>query len=244
MLKSYQRLFFFFLFLMVPFLLSAQVSKKVKRPQRLQYWEAGLHEGPVVFLGDIKYYHFVPQQKEWRFATGISVERRLSAILGVRGSAWDGKMAGLQKKGNYKMQSGFYEVNLSSLVYFDNLFAYHRFDRRIQPYLVAGIGMLFYNTDLFTKNPDQLVRNSGNKTEGLLMVGLGIDFKINKQWFVSVESASRGIHSDYVDLKASGYPYDVYNITSVSIKYRFGIVDRSEIYYPSRVIKRKINRGF
>ncbi len=94
----------------------------------------------------------------------------------------------------------------------------------MQPYLVAGIGLVFYNTNLYTLNPARQVKKSGNKTEGILILGLGIDFRMNNQWSVSIESANRGVNSDYMDLWPSGFPYDVYNITSVSIKYRFGII--------------------
>lgn len=235
---------FFFAFVLLTKTSEAQVQGKGKRPENSgPAFELTATTGPVVFMGDIKYFRYVPQAEEWRFAAGISAGYRFSALWGVRGNLLTGRMAGKQKKGNHRMENRFHEINLSGILYFDNLFGEKRFDRLFQPYLMAGTGLLFYQTDLFTVQPDQKQESSGKKTEGLLLLGLGIDFHINRQWSVAIESANRGVNTDYLDLRKSGYPYDVYNITLIAIRYRFGF-SVSNTYYPVRVIKRKTNRGF
>ncbi len=225
--------------------LSAQVMGRMNQTEHLEYWEGTVKFGPSVFMGDIKYYRIVPAKSEWRFATGVSFGRRFSALLGLRGTALMGKLAGRQKTGDHRLESRYYEINMSGILYLDNLFGENRFDRFIQPYMVAGIGLVYYNSNLYTLAPGQLVKNSGNKTEGLLLLGLGIDFRLNSQWSVSAESANRGINSDHMDLWVSGYPYDVYNVTTVGVKYRFGFSSRnSPGYYPRKVINRKFHRAF
>jgi len=234
----------FFVFLNLPCLLPAQVKGKVTHAEMLQYWEGAIIAGPSLFMGDIKYYRLAPEKDEWRFAYGLSAGRRLSALFGARGILLAGRLAGKQKSGNYRMENRYVEMNLSGLLYLDNLFGEKRTDRRVQPYLVAGIGMVFYNTDLFTQQPDNKIKNSGRKTESILLLGLGIDFRMNRQWSINVESANRGMHSDNMDLWVSGYPYDVYNVTSIGIKFRFGFHSGQTGYYPQKVTKRKLHRAF
>ncbi len=230
--------------LLVADMLSAQVTGRISRAENMRYWEVSAFSGPSVFMGDIKYYHLMPFREEWRFALGFSAGRRLSPLFGIKGMLLSGKLAGIQKSGNYRMESRFREMNISGLLYFDNLFGEKRTDRQVQIYLIAGVGLVFYNTDLFTRQPDRKVRNSGNRTEGILLIGLGMDFRINRQWSVSLESANRGMDSDYMDLWASGYPYDVYNVTTAGIKFRFGWSGQNNTYYPKAVIRRKLNRAF
>jgi len=225
--------------------LSAQVMGRVNQTEHLQYWEGAVGVGPSVFMGDIKYYRIVPAKSEWRFATSVSFSRRFSALFGLRGTALMGKLAGRQKSGGHRLESRYYEINMSGILYLDNLFSENRFDRLIQPYLVAGVGLVYYNTDLYTQAPNQVVKNSGNKTIGLLLLGLGIDFRLNSQWSVFAESANRGVNTDRMDLWVSGFPYDVYNVTSVGVKYRFGFSSEdSPGYYPEKVIKRRFSRAF
>jgi hypothetical protein len=236
--------FILIVILFVPVLLAAQDKGKFGKTENNRFWELSVFTGPSIFMGDIKYYRMVPARDEWRMAYGFSAGRRLSAVFGVKGMLTAGKLAGKQKSGNYRMESRYREMNLSGILYLDNLFGKKRTDRLIQPYLIAGLGLVFYNTDLFTQQPDAKIQNSGNKTEGILLLGLGIDFRINKQWVITAESANRGMQSDHMDLWVSGYPYDVYNITSIGIKFRFGFSSTRSGYYPQEVIHRKTNRGF
>lgn len=243
MVQNKKKNLIFFVFLFLPVVLSAQVINNFKQTENLQYWEISAFWGPSLFMGDIKYYRYVPAKEEWRFAYGLSAGRRFSALFGARGNLLSGQLAGKQKAGNYRMQSHYNEMSLSGLLYLDNLFGKKRTDRRIQPYLLAGVGLVFYNTELFTLKPDQKVRNSGNRTEGILFLGLGLDFRISRQWSVTAESANRGMLSDSMDLWVSGYPYDVYNVTSIGLKYRFGF-NSGHNYYPKTVTKRKLHRAF
>ncbi len=229
--------------LLIADMLSAQVTGRISRAENMQYWEVSAFWGPSLFMGDIKYYRYVPAKEEWRFAYGLSAGRRFSALFGARINLLAGRLAGIQKSGNYRMQSRYNEGNLAGLLYLDNLFGVKRTDRRIQPYLLAGIGLVFYNTDLFTRHPDQKVRNSSNRTETILLLGLGLDFRINRQWSVTAESANREMLSDNMDLRVSGYPYDVYNVTSIGLKYRFGF-NSGYGYYPQKVTNRHLHRAF
>ncbi len=244
MLISKLKIFCILIFIAISLVSNAQVKGKVNKTEQMSYWEGAIHIGTSIFMGDIKYYRIAPAKGEWRFTYGISFGRRLSALIGIRGTLLVGKLSGRQKTGNHSMESHFDEINLSGMLYLDNLFGEHRFDRFVQPYLIAGTGLVYYNTNLYTQNPDELVKNSGNQVEGLLLLGLGIDFRINRQWSVSLESANRGMLSDYMDLWKSGFPYDVYNITSAGIKYRFGYSSNSRGSYPQITTRRKVHRAF
>jgi hypothetical protein len=48
-----------------------------------------------------------------------------------------------------------------------------------------------------------------------------------------------------MDLWASGFSYDVYNVAMISVKYRFGFRSgRRSAYYPNNGNQKKISKGF
>lgn len=203
--------------------------------QDKSYWELNLNAGPSLFFGDIKQYQWVPvssNENEWRFAGGLQFGRQLSYVFGVRGQALYGQVAGTKREWNRYFQSDYIETNINLTVNFNNLFGNKRSDRFLNFYLIYGIGLTQYNTTVYELGTNKILAQVGNgygkgfggrTLEGIFTFGFGADLRVTDNLHVNLESANRGMNSDAYDHWEKGYPFDIYNYSSVGISWRFGV---------------------
>lgn len=233
----------FFLFTMPT--IQAQVKGKVDRNQIFRpYWQVGLRVGTPVFLGDVKRYRYVPASDEWRAAAGISVSRRLIPVLELEATYNFGKLAGSDRYVNQLFESRFHEISLRGLVHLTDVMGLNENSFPVAFNLVAGAGLCIYQSTLFERTSHTLLKKSDHHKEGILLVGLNIDIRLKQNIFLRVESVNTGMHSDWMDFKKSGFPYDVYNLTMIGLNYRFRYGRGGGGYYPKKVVRRRFHRGF
>ncbi len=198
-------------------------------------WQINLNTGTSIFFGDIKQYRIWPisnYENEWRFGGGLTVSRQFSSVFGLRGQGIYGQLSGTRRSWNRYFQNDYFELNLNTTINLNNLIGTSRDDRFVNFYFTAGVGLLNYNSTLYTLNTKKKVAEQGNGNgkgiggrtlEGILTGGFGVDFRLNNNWSINLESTNRIMNSDKLDTWVSGFPYDVYNYTSIGISYRFGI---------------------
>ncbi len=205
------------------------------KAQDKSYWELNLNGGTSIFFGDIKQYQWVPvsnNENEWRFGAGLQFGRQLSYVFGVRGQALYGQLAGTKREWKRYFQSDYIETNLNFTVNFNNIFGAKRSDRFFNLYMITGVGLTQYNTTVYELGTNKTVAMVGNgygkgiggrTLEGILTVGMGADLRINDNLHVTLESVNRGMNSDAYDHWEKGFPFDVYNYTSLGLSWRFGV---------------------
>ncbi len=208
--------------------------------QNKSYWEVNFNGGPSIFFGDIKQYTIVPvsnYENEWRFAGGLQFGRQLSYIFGVRGQALYGQVAGTRREWNRYFQSDYIETNLNLTVNINNIFGQKRSDRFFNVYLITGIGLTQYNSTVYQLGTNKVLAKvgqghgkgiNGRTLEGILTAGMGADFRITDNFHVNLESVHRGMNSDFYDHWVNGFPFDIYNYTSIGVSWRFGLNKKSK----------------
>ncbi len=208
-------------------------------------WKINLNGGPSLFFGDIKQYRIWPvtnDENEWRLAGGLTLSKQLSPVFDLRGQGIYGQLSGTRRAWDRFFETNYFEFNLNTVVNVNNLFGTPRNDRFVTFYLTAGIGLMNYNTTLYTLSTKKKVGGEGNGNgksfggrtlEGILMGGFGLDFRLNDSWSVNLETANRIMNSDALDTKISMFPYDVYNYTAIGVTYRFGASKSSRGISPS-----------
>ncbi len=208
-------------------------------------WKINVNGGPSLFFGDIKQYRIWPvtnYENEWRLAGGLTLSKQLSPVFDLRGQSIYGQLSGTRRAWDRFFETNYFEFNLNTAVNINNLFGTPRNDRFVNFYLTAGIGLMNYNTTLYTLSTKKVVGGEGNGNgksfggrtlEGILMGGFGLDFRLNDNWSVNLETANRIMNSDKLDAYVNQFPYDVYNYTSVGITYRFGTSRSSRGVSPS-----------
>ena len=201
--------------------------------QKKSYWEVNFNGGTSLFFGDIKQYQWAPvsnYENEWRFAGGLQFGRQLSYVFGVRGQALYGQVAGTKRAGKRYFQSDYIETNLNFTFNLNNLFGKKRSDRFLDFYLIGGVGITQYNTTVYELGTNKTLAMVGNGSgkgingrtlEGILTAGLGADFRITDHFHVNLESVHRGMNSDAFDHWENGFPFDIYNYTSLGLSWRF-----------------------
>lgn len=197
-------------------------------------WRITAGGGTSLFFGDVKQYQWYPvtnYENEWRFGGNLMVERSLSPLFSLRGQALYAHLAGTRREWKTYFNSEVIEFNLNTAFSVSNLIGGYRADRLVNVNIIAGIGLTNYNTTRYELGTDAIIarRGFGNGSglggrtlEGILVGGLGIDFQLNENISIRLETANRAMNSDLLDIHESGFPYDVYNHTSLGVSYTFG----------------------
>lgn len=198
------------------------------------YWQINLSGGSSLFFGDIKQNKFWPatynDHSEWRFGGGIMINRQFSPLFGLRGQALYGQLSGIKSNIDQYFESDYIEFNLNGTLNLNSLIWGYRPNRNLNVYLLAGVGLTNYNSTVYSLTSTTILAQVGNgygkglgrrTLEGILVGGVGIDYKINGSWNINLETASRGMNSDDMDPLVKNSKYDIYNYTSLGISYKF-----------------------
>lgn len=216
----------------IPVLASGQSYNRSSNFQR--HWMFDINAGTSLFFGDIKQYRIAPvsnYENEWRFGGGTMLGMQISPIFGVRGQFLYGKLAGTRREWNVFFESSYLEFNLNTTIGLRNIFKPYTDKQFWNAYVLLGVGLTNYNTEVKDLQTKQVIKSVGNGNgsgiagrtlEGLLMGGLGIDLRLSNRVHINLESANRILNSDMLDGRVSGFKYDVYNYTSVGFSYKFG----------------------
>ncbi len=198
------------------------------------HWQVTFHGGASLFFGDVKQNIFWPTtyyENEWRLAGGLNLEYQISPAFAIGLQGLYGNLSGTKRKWGVYFDNDYFETNLVTNINFNSLFGTPRVNRFFSVYGVLGIGLMQYNTRVKDLESGLVFKTSGEGAgkgidgrtlQGILIYGLGFNFRLNDIWAIHLESANRIINTDLLDGHASGYPYDVYNYTSVGIVYKFG----------------------
>ncbi|MCK9448204.1 MAG: hypothetical protein M0Q41_04420 [Bacteroidales bacterium] len=195
----------------------------------------GAGTGASISFTDIKVNTVFPSFKpinEWREVSNLSMEFEFIPILSLKGQLATGRLAGANSSSTQFFVSHMREMHMAVLLYPKFIFIPYRTDYRFHPYIQIGIGLLHYNTRLYSfPKKEILVQRGfgagsglfGMVIEGIASGGIGFNFKIDEHWNISFETANRWINDDKLDTypSARSSPYDFYNFTMFGVSYKF-----------------------
>lgn len=227
---------YLFLFIIVLFIFTEQSNGQSynKTSNFRSYWQINVNGGTSLFFGDIKQYQIAPvsnNENEWRFAGGLMLNKQVSPIFGIRGQFVYGNLAGTRRQRNLFFESNYLEFNLNTSIGIRNIFQKYKSDQFWNAYVILGIGLTNFNTELKELDTKKVIKNVGNGSgksfggrslQGMLIGGLGLDFRISKRVNINLETANRVLNTDELDASVGGFKYDIYNYTSFGISYKFG----------------------
>ncbi|MBU1009813.1 MAG: hypothetical protein KKD74_06725 [Bacteroidetes bacterium] len=204
----------------------------------MYYYDAGwvltIAAGPGTSFVDIKENRVFPVtrkgQSEWRLATYTQLEKEFNAYFSVRGQALYTKLSGVRTIRNLFFEADLVEANMNLAFNVSNIVRPYRSDRKWSVHAFAGVGLAYYNSNLYTLDslkPEQ-ARGFGAGSglwgriiEGIGMAGFSLSYKLDNHWQLHLQTANRWMNADNVDSSEGGYPYDFYNITTVGVSYKF-----------------------
>mgnify|MGYP002639264060 CR=1 FL=1 len=198
------------------------------------FWQINVNGGTSLFFGDIKQYQFAPvstNENEWRFAGGAMLIKQISPIFGIRGQFLYGNLAGTRRQRNLYFESNYVEFNLNATIGIRNIFQKYRADQVWNAYILLGLGITNFNTELMDLQTKKVLKSQGNGSgssfagrslQGMFLGGLGLDLRLSNRVNLNLETANRLLDTDKLDATEGGFKYDVYNYTSLGISYKFG----------------------
>ncbi len=221
-------------FLLVPFG-AAQAQKVSKTDQFQPYWQVNANVGNSLFFGDLKQKSFMPASisghTEWRMGAGLMLNRQFTPVFGLRAQVLYGQLSGISTSANRYFEGDYLDFNLNGTFSLNNLISGYNPERKLNVYLVAGVGLTNYNSSLYNLANASLINKMGDghghglggrTLEGIMTGGAGLSYKINDKWNVNLESVSHVLNSDMMDMTVGGSKYDMYNYTSLGVSLKFG----------------------
>ncbi|MCK9291024.1 MAG: hypothetical protein WCR58_08090 [Bacteroidales bacterium] len=215
-------------------------QKSIHYPDSEPPWTISAAGGTSIFLGDIKQNKIMPtffNKNELRFVAALGVEYSLSNSFRLRGRAAYSHVIGTHRPTNRYFQSFVYEGNLSVMFYPINAIWGYDPDRVANIYLLAGIGIVNYNSTLYTLDLLQTLGTrgygngkgiSGMTLDGVAVGGLGLDVPLGSLVSLRFEMTNHMISSDEMDVVVSGFKYDAYNQFTVGLAFHFGSSKKSK----------------
>ncbi|MBK9291550.1 MAG: hypothetical protein IPM52_07985 [Bacteroidetes bacterium] len=197
-------------------------------------WNVSAAVGTSVFLGDVKTNPLLPTLRdrgELRYVAALGGERRVNDWLAARAHLAYTHVVGTRKAWDVHFQSFIWESGLTALIYPVNIFTGYDNTRFADFFVVAGIGAINYNTTLYQYSTGNVLAKrgygngrgiGGTTLSGILLGGLGADFRLSDKLDFRVEITNKGIDNDLLDTWKSKFRYDVYNHFTLGVVYKFG----------------------
>lgn len=219
-------------------LASTGVTKAQKVSQSNNFkpsWNLNVNGGTSLFFGDIKEKSFWPQtyanHTEWRMGAGLMLGRQFTPFFGLRGQGLYGQLSGIKTSADEYFQSDYIEFSLNGTFNLNSLIAGYSPERKLNVYLLAGVGLTNYNSTLYRLSTAQVMAKrgfgngqgiGGRTLVGVAIGGVGISYKISHHLSINLESADHFVNSDAMDLCSKNFKYDIYNYTSLGVSIKFG----------------------
>ena len=203
-------------------------------------WRMDIHLGATTYVGDLSDHPFYSEN--WKPSVGLGVQYQWSAPFSSKLNFSYGQLSGSDQhfttqdwpSGDRLMRftTSFSQLSFSLEYHFLESRTLGR-QRKLSPYLSAGLGIIIFDPDPdygFTRNPEleQAILNDGNagyaNIAGNINLEAGIDWRLFKQWSVGVNAAVYPTNTDYLDgVSLSGNPNqkDWFAIGSLRLQYQF-----------------------
>ncbi|MDP2238184.1 MAG: hypothetical protein Q8J88_17280 [Bacteroidales bacterium] len=213
---------------------SVESSGRSDSKNSLSSWIISASGGTSIFFGDVKQNPVLPvttNRSELRYVADIGLERRFSASFAARFQAAYSHVVGTRRISDIHFQSFVYEANATALFYPINLISGYDTKLFADFYIVLGGGIASYNAKLYQLSTGNELASAGygngngiggTQMDAFLLGGIGLDIPLSPNLSIRFETANRALATDNFDLKADGFKYDIYNYTTLGLKYSFG----------------------
>ncbi len=230
MFNRTQNTFILVLFTVIIILFSTETNAQSSLNYR---WYINANVGLSQLFGDVQNEnnHFSKLQDETDLGYGVRLGRYVSPVFGVHFQFLYANFKGQKDANDIKFTANVMEYQLGTTINLLNLFSENK-ERRVNLYLLTGVGALMYRSEARRVSSDLLVNDYGYTTEGerektsretafAIPIGGGLDIKLADRWYLNLETAVRLTNTDKLDAVESGSHNDAYYYTSLGISFNF-----------------------
>ena len=204
------------------------------------YWSINLNAGANLFWGDLRQNTFMPvfkNENELKIGYGLILNRQISPVFGIRGQVMNGQLSGTKRSINRYFIADILESNFNATINFSNLFFQYKPERLFSLYGIVGVGLTYWCTKVKTLGTNKIISESGcgsgllkRTVEGVIPIGLGLDFHLKDNWMLNLESTLHGVNSDELDMTVGGSKFDMYSYISLGVTYKFNNRSKRIVY--------------
>lgn len=177
-------------------------------PYKQNTWSVSAHFGPAQFFGDLREYDFFPVTKntadsksEISFQGGLTVNKQLSYLLGLRADVSMGELKGMKRRQyNRYFKSKYTDVSLAATVNLKGLLLGPNKMKHWKIDAYGGVGYLWYDSKAYLLPNDMLMRTTdGTRTDWVLPVGATINYEVSPRIDIGLDFRITHTNSDVID---------------------------------------------
>ncbi len=182
-------------------------------PYKQNTWSVSAHFGPAQFFGDLREYDFFPVTKnssdsksELSFQGGLTVNKQLSYLLGLRADGSMGQLKGMKRRlYNRYFTADYYDasvsatVNLKGLLMGPNKMKHWKIDGYV------GVGHVWYDSKAYALGNETLIRSTdGFRNDWTVPVGVTVNYEVSPRIDIGLDFRLTHTNSDVVDATWGG----------------------------------------
>lgn len=193
--------------------------------------------------------HISKLSDETEIGYGVRLGKYISPVFSIHGQFIRGYLNGSKESADAYFKADYLEYQLATTVNLSNLLFGINHGRTFYFYGTTGFGLNTFRTEARRLSNDNLINDFGytkdleNREKDtrhsayLMPVGIGMDVKLGKRWYLNLETVLRLTDTDKLDAVESGKRNDAYYYTSLGLSYNFwNKKKREKIEMPEPVI--------
>ena len=219
-------------------------------------WSITLSGGSMIFYGDLQKSIFPTAKSstlgvsDLNWGYGLAVNKQLSPVFTVQGQLQSGKLAAFKNDVDAYFKTSITEYGFNCLVNLKNLIFPDKQNGKIFYYGVLGISLVDMKSlrrsistgdTIHSYGYGQFAQKKKNTTETCIPFGLGVKYKINKNFDIGIETQFNYVNT--AKLSAYGDPLDKkvqagqvnrnkYGYTALTLTYKLGCNKKTEYTNP------------
>jgi hypothetical protein len=205
-------------------------------------WVIDFNLGYSTYFGDASNKgYFQKFFKELSIAGGVTTRKMFTPFFGLGLNLEYARLYSLKDKNSmgqpvsFELIGNYFDFNFHGYIDYGSLFWGYNENRWFTVYSTLGIGMAFWGTTLYD-HVTGIAKTSGQTYNGVkygrvgavVPIGIGMNFKVAKNWAINVEGNLRTVLSDDVDVWNDGFPVDQPFMTTVGVSYYINYGFRSK----------------
>ncbi|NWJ50952.1 MAG: hypothetical protein HXX14_08805 [Bacteroidetes bacterium] len=200
-------------------------------------WQFGFNAGVLSYWGDVSSPKDLGNQFKngvaWGY--GVSLSKQISPVWGINGNIFMGNLNATKpfysdgSSADLQFKSKIIEGNINATLSFTNLIYGYKPNRVVNAYGIIGLGLGSFEGSTTNYATGDVIRRFGYKSgkgingyeaDGVANAGLGVKFKLNKQFYLNAETSMKFTGDDNLDGVVAGIKSDFYNYTSIGLIYK------------------------
>ncbi|MCD4745129.1 MAG: hypothetical protein K8R58_02395 [Bacteroidales bacterium] len=191
-------------------------------------WSVNINWGVTNFFGDLDNNWNTGFFNKNKTAYGIIISKSFGSVISFGGQFLTGRLTGAKitdknnNPVNLYFETIFIEYNMNTSLNLNNLFYPDKNQNKVNIYAILGLGFIDFRSKLYDIPTDAEIRNFGYDgkkatTESIVPFGIRLTYLLDDKFNICIETTSRRVNTDKLDVTIGNDNSDYYNYTSLGL---------------------------